>query len=240
MSRAKLVIANWKMHKLHHEVAPYFEALPQLPGHVQVYVAPPFPLLAEACQQAQGRGIGVLAQNVHHAPAGAFTGEVAAAMLVDIGVQGAIVGHSERRNLCGEDDALVASKVQACLQAKLLPILCVGESEAERAGGQMQAVLRRQLCAVLGKTQPDTCIVAYEPVWAIGTGKTANTEQVQEAHRYLKATAATQSCELTVLYGGSVNAENARTLLALPAVDGVLVGGASLSADTFMQIIAAA
>ena len=234
----KTIIANWKMHKLRGEIAPYCQVLsPANLNRADVYVAPPFPLLVETVAAARASGIGVLAQNVHAATAGAFTGEVSTPMLVDAGAQGAIVGHSERRTLCGEDDKVVAHKVQACLQANLLPILCVGESDAQRTRGETQAVLRQQLVCVLQQVQCASLCVAYEPVWAIGSGKTASTAQVQEAHRYLKECGKEKDCRLSVLYGGSVKPQNAGELMALPDVDGVLVGGASLHAEQFAAII---
>ena len=234
----KTIIANWKMHQLRSDIEPYFNALlPAKLSHANVYVAPPFPLLVETVTAARAGGIGVLAQNVHAATAGAFTGEVSAALLVDAGVQGAIVGHSERRTLFDEDNEVVAHKVQACRQANLLPILCVGESATQRARGETQAVLRQQLVCVLQQVQCASLCVAYEPVWAIGSGKTASTTQVQEAHRYLKECAQEKNCQLAVLYGGSVKSQNAAALMALPDVDGVLVGGASLHAEQFAAII---
>ncbi len=234
----KTIIANWKMHQLRSDIEPYCDALSQakLSG-ANVYVAPPFPLLVETVAAAKGRGIGVLAQNVHTATAGAFTGEVSAPILADAGAQGAIVGHSERRTLYGEDNEVVAHKVQACLQANLLPILCVGESDTQRERGETQAVLRQQLVCVLQQVQCTSLCVAYEPIWAIGSGKTASTAQVQEAHHYLKECGKEKDCRLSVLYGGSVKPQNAGELMALPDVDGVLVGGASLHAQQFVEII---
>lgn len=237
----KTIIANWKMHKLHRDVAPYCQALLSAKlSDAEVYIAPPFTLLAETVAAAKTHGIGVLAQNVHHATEGAFTGEVSTPMLVDTGVQGAIVGHSERRTLFGEDNEVVAHKVQACLQAGLRPILCVGESEAQREQGETQAVLRQQLVSVLQHVSCTSLCVAYEPVWAIGTGKTASSAQVQEAHHYLKECGEANNCQLDVLYGGSVKPQNAAELMTLPAVDGVLVGGAALQAEQFVAIINAA
>ena len=235
------IIANWKMHKQRDDVVPYCQALSRATCHkTEVYIAPPFTLLVDTVAAARELGIGVLAQNVHHASQGAFTGEVSTTMLADAGVQGAIVGHSERRTLFGETDEAVAHKVQACLQANLLPILCVGESEAQRDNDETQAVLQRQLNCVLQHAQCASLCVAYEPVWAIGTGKTADNAQVQAAHRYLKECGKQNGCELSVLYGGSVKPHNARELLSLPDVDGVLVGGASLHAEQFVDIINAA
>ena len=235
----KIIIANWKMHKQRREVAAYFDALQQAANDTAtVYVAPPFTMLAEAVKYGTPRGIGVLAQNIHHATQGAFTGEISVAMIKELGVQGAIVGHSERRTLFGEDDALITNKVQACHNNALQPILCVGESDTERQQGATQTVLQRQLHGVL--QAGTTLSIAYEPIWAIGTGNSASMEQVQDAHRYVKKLGMKYDCKLQVLYGGSVNKDNAASLLALPDVDGVLVGGASLDAKQFAAIIAAA
>ena len=234
----KIIIANWKMHKLRDDVEPYCHSLTQTQRrHVDVCVAPPFPLLAEAVTAAKKSELSVLAQNVHAAAEGAFTGEVSPRLLADLGVRGAIVGHSERRTLFNEDDEMIAHKVQACLRADLQPFLCVGESAAQREQGATQTVLQQQLHCVLKLVQCISLCVAYEPVWAIGTGKTAQPEQVQAAHSYLKECAQAQNCQLTVLYGGSVNPDNAATLLSLPAVDGVLVGGAALQVEKFNAII---
>lgn len=234
----KIIVANWKMHKLRGDIEPYCRALSSAKlSRADVYIAPSFPLLAEAVTATKTRAIGVLAQNIHHAAEGAFTGEVSAAQLRDAGVQGTIVGHSERRSLQGESDAIITDKVRACRQAELLPILCVGESEAQRARGETSAVLRQQLVSVLQAVPCASLCVAYEPVWAIGSGKTASTAQVQEVHHYLKECAQENDCQLSVLYGGSVKPHNAAELMALPAVDGVLVGGASLQAAQFVDII---
>ncbi len=234
----KIIIANWKMHKLRGDIVPYCHALSHANlDKVDVYLAPPFPLLVETVAAAKTSGIGVLAQNVHAATAGAFTGEISAAMLVDAGAQGAIVGHSERRTQHGENDAAVAHKVQACLRANLLPVLCLGESGTQRARGETQAVLRRQLNCVLSQVQNTSLWVAYEPVWAIGSGTSASTTQVQEAHRFLKECGADNGCQLRILYGGSVKPQNAGELMSSPAVDGVLVGGASLHAEQLVTII---
>lgn len=234
----KIIIANWKMHKLGGDVEPYCYGLTQRQHRdVDVCVAPPFPLLANTVAAAKENELSVLAQNVHAATQGAFTGEVSPLLLADLGVRGAIVGHSERRTLFNEDDETVAHKVQACLQAGLQPFLCVGESAAQREQGSTQTVLQQQLHCVLKLVQCTSLCVAYEPVWAIGTGKTAQPEQVQAAHSYLKECAQARDCTLTVLYGGSVNPDNAATLLSLPDVDGVLVGGASLQVEKFNAII---
>ena len=179
-----------------------------------------------------GHGIPVYAQNVHWAVEGAFTGEVSAPMLVELGVEGSIVGHSERRQYFGESDESVRERCEAALEAGHAVIACVGETEAEREAGMTAAVLRRQVAAV---PRHERLVIAYEPVWAIGTGKTATPEIAQEAHSLIK-----ELHDTRVLYGGSVKPENAAELMAQPAVDGALVGGASLEPDSFAAICRAA
>ena len=230
-----LIAANWKMHKGPAET-PWFcgalrERLADLEG-VDVAVCPPFPSLAGAVQSLAGTDIAVAAQNVHWEEEGAFTGEVSAAMLQELGVYGAIVGHSERRQLFGETDEGVARRTSAALEAGLWVIACVGETDAERESGETENVLRRQLSVLEAH---DQLVIAYEPVWAIGTGKTASAEQAQEAHAFIRGL-----IDVPVLYGGSVKPENAAELLAQPDVDGALVGGASLDVDSFVAICRAA
>ena len=222
-----LVAGNWKMFKGPAETVTFLDSFGP-PGGVDVVVCPPFTSLGAAV----GRGIDVYAQNVHWAGEGAFTGEVSAAMLLEIGVVGAIVGHSERRQLFGETDDTVRRRCEAALEAGLRVIACVGETEAEREAGETEAVLRRQVAAI---PPHEALVIAYEPVWAIGTGKTATPELAQEAHETIKALHETQ-----VLYGGSVKPENAAELMAEPAVDGALVGGASLEPGSFAAICRAA
>jgi len=222
-----LVAGNWKMFKGPAETATFIDSF-EPPGGVDVVVCPPFTSLGAAV----GRGIDVYAQNVHWAEEGAFTGEVSAAMLLEVGVVGAIVGHSERRQLFGETDDTVRRRCEAALEAGLRVIACVGETEAEREAGETEAVLRRQVAAI---PSHEALVIAYEPVWAIGTGKTATPELAQEAHETIKALHETQ-----VLYGGSVKPENAAELMAEPAVDGALVGGASLEPGSFAAICRAA
>jgi triosephosphate isomerase len=195
---------------------------------VDVAVCPPFTSLAVAVQILAGTEIAVAAQNVHWEREGAFTGEVSAPMLRELGVYGAIVGHSERRQYFGETDETVAKRTEAALEAGLSVIACVGETEAEREAGETEDVLRRQVSVLEGE---DNLVVAYEPVWAIGTGKTATPELAQEAHAFIKGL-----LDVPVLYGGSVKPENAGELLALPDVDGALVGGASLDVESFAAI----
>jgi triosephosphate isomerase len=218
-----LIAANWKMHKGPRETREFLDAF-QPPADVDAVVCPPFTSLREAV--ASGRT--VYAQNVHWDREGAFTGEVSAEMLEEVGVRGAIVGHSERRQLFGETDETVGRRADAALAAGLGVIACVGETEAEREDGATEDVLRRQL-AVLD-AHPNL-VVAYEPVWAIGTGKTATPSIAQEAHAFIKSL-----LEVPVLYGGSVKPDNAAELLGQADVDGALVGGASLDVDSFTAI----
>jgi triosephosphate isomerase len=222
-----LVAGNWKMFKGPAETVTFLDSF-EPPGGVDVVVCPPFTSLGAAV----GRGMDVYAQNVHWAEEGAFTGEVSAAMLLEVGVVGAIVGHSERRQLFGETDDTVRRRCEAALEAGLHVIACVGETEAEREAGETEAVLRRQVAAI---PSHEALVIAYEPVWAIGTGKTATPELAQEAHETIKALHETR-----VLYGGSVKPENAAELMAEPAVDGALVGGASLEPESFAAICRAA
>jgi triosephosphate isomerase len=222
-----LVAGNWKMFKGPRETVQFFEAF-EPPSGVEVVVCPPFVSLL----QALGRGLPVYAQNVHWAPEGAFTGEVSAAMLVELGVEGAIVGHSERRQYFGETDETVRLRCEAALAAGLAVIACVGETDGEREAGETEAVLRRQVAPL---PRHERLVIAYEPVWAIGTGKTATPEIAQEAHALIK-----ELHDTRVLYGGSVKPENAAELMGLPAVDGALVGGASLEPGSFAAICRAA
>jgi len=225
-----LIAGNWKMNKTAEETAEFCHALKarSLPDEVDVAIFPAFTSLAAAVQALADTEIAVGAQNVHWEEAGAFTGEVSAVMLRELGVYAAIVGHSERRQYFGEPDESVSRRAAAALQAGLSVIACVGELEAEREAGETEDVLRRQ---VLALPEDEDLVVAYEPVWAIGTGKTATPDQVREAHAFIKGLLDAQ-----VLYGGSVSPENAAELLAQEGVDGALVGGASLDLDSFVAI----
>jgi len=230
-----LIAGNWKMYKGPAETAEFCVELRRHEADfegVDVAICPPFTSLAVAVQVLAGTDIAVAAQNVHWEPAGAFTGEVSAQMLRELGVYGAIVGHSERRQLFGETDEGVARRTRAALDAGLSVIACVGETEAEREAGETKDVLRRQVGVLEAE---DNLVVAYEPVWAIGTGKTATPEIAQEAHALIKSL-----LDVPVLYGGSVKPENAAELLGKGAVDGALVGGASLDVDSFVAICRAA
>jgi triosephosphate isomerase (TIM) len=222
-----LVAGNWKMFKGPRETVEFLDAFAP-PGGVDVVVCPAFASLAAAV----GRGVPLYAQNVHWAAEGAFTGEISASMLLELGVEGAIVGHSERRQYFGETDETVRLRCEAALGAGLAVIACVGETDAQRDAGETQAVLRRQVAAI---PRHERLVIAYEPVWAIGTGKTATPEIAQEAHALIKGLHDTG-----VLYGGSVKPENAADLMGQPAVDGALVGGASLEVESFTAICRAA
>jgi len=229
-----LIAGNWKMFKGPEATAEFCSGLreAELPDGVDVAVCPPYVSLETAVRELAGTEVAVCAQSVHWEAEGAFTGEISAPMLQELGVYGAIVGHSERRQYFCETDETVAKRVTAALDAGLFVIACVGETEAEREAGETEDVLRRQASAL----EPhENLVVAYEPVWAIGTGKTATPEIAQQAHAFLK-----ELLPVPVLYGGSVKPENAAELLSQPAVDGALVGGASLDVDSFKAICRAA
>jgi triosephosphate isomerase len=228
-----LIAGNWKMYKGPVEAAAFCRELRQRDlGGVDVVVCPPLVSLAAAVTVLADTEIAVAAQNVHWEREGAFTGEVSPRMLRELGVYGAIVGHSERRQYFGETDDSVARRAAAALAEGLSVIACVGETEAERERGETERVLRRQVSVLEAH---DDLVVAYEPVWAIGTGKTATPDQAQAAHAFVKSL-----LDVPVLYGGSVKPDNAAELLAQPDVDGALVGGASLEVDSFTAICQAA
>jgi triosephosphate isomerase len=230
-----LVAGNWKLFKGPAETQEFClelrERLPSLDG-VDVAVCPPSVSLQAAVLALADTEIAVAAQNVHWEDSGAFTGEVSPGMLIEIGVYGAIVGHSERRQYFGETDEGVARRAAAALEAGLFVIACVGELEEERERGETEAVLRRQLSVLQAH---ENLVIAYEPVWAIGTGKTATPEMAQDAHAFVKSI-----LDAPVLYGGSVKPDNAAELLSQPDVDGALVGGASLEVESFASICEAA
>jgi triosephosphate isomerase (TIM) len=219
----KLIAGNWKMFNGPREALAFFDAFEAVDG-VEVVFCPPF----VALEAAVGAGWPIYAQSCHWAPEGAFTGEISAAMLVELGVKGTLVGHSERRTYFGETDDSTARRAEAALEAGLRVIACVGETEGEREAGETETVLRRQVAPL--PRDPDL-VIAYEPVWAIGTGKTATPEMAQQAHALIKSLHATR-----VLYGGSVKPENAAELMAQPDVDGALVGGASLDPASFAAL----
>jgi triosephosphate isomerase len=231
-----LIAGNWKLFKGPVETAGFCAALRDHLGSVadgvDIAVCPPYVSLAAAVQALAGTEIAVAAQNVHWADTGAFTGEVAAEMLKELGVYGTIVGHSERRQYFGETDETTARRAAAALAAGLWVITCVGETEAQREAGETEDVLRRQVSVLEGH---ENLVIAYEPVWAIGTGKTATPAQAQEAHAFIRSL-----LDVPILYGGSVKPDNAAELLGQPDVDGALVGGASLELDSFAEICDAA
>jgi triosephosphate isomerase len=252
--RPRLVAGNWKMHRTPAEgaaLAREFVALraaDPASSTSAVALCPPFTALAGVADAVRGSGLYVGAQNVHAELQGAYTGEVSGPMLASLGCRFVILGHSERRHGMGETDAQVAAKLRAALRDGLTPIVCVGELLAEREGGKMAEVLVRQVAAAytgLDAATAKTTVIAYEPVWAIGTGKVATPEQASEAHRVIRATldrvvGAGTGSDVAILYGGSVNAGNAATLFLEDEVDGALVGGASLEAASFWKIAAAA
>jgi triosephosphate isomerase len=222
-----LIAGNWKMYKGPSETRAFADGF-EPPDGVDAVLCPPYPSLAAAVEG----GLTTYAQSVHWASEGAFTGEVSAPMLLELGVQGAIVGHSERRQFFGETDETVARRSIAALEAGLGVIACVGESEEEREAGDTDVILRLQVESIRDAVGAhERLVVAYEPVWAIGTGKTATPEQAQEAHAFIKTL-----LEVPVLYGGSVKPENADELLSQADVDGALVGGASLEVESFTAI----
>jgi triosephosphate isomerase (TIM) len=248
--RRKFVCGNWKMHKTAAEAVQLVRELRQkLDGAAaQVAVAPPFTALAAVKQALSGSSIQLFGQNCHHEKQGAFTGEVSAAMLKDAGCDGVILGHSERRQYFGETDEGVAKKVRAALGEGLHPIVCVGETLQEREGGKTWEVVSRQVRGALGGLDAAalrSLTLAYEPVWAIGTGRTATTAQAQEVHAQIRALLRELGGEVVagavrIQYGGSVKPDNAADLLSQPDVDGALVGGASLKASDFSAIVTAA
>lgn len=246
--RTPYIAANWKMHMTVAEAARFVDALlPQIAGtQSDVVLCPPYMALAEVVERSRGSAVRVAAQNMHQGSAGAFTGEVSAAMLVEADVEAVILGHSERRRLFGETDEALALKVPAALAAGLEPILCVGESKEARDAEETETVLERQLAADLAAVEPADLarvIVAYEPIWAIGTGSTATPEQAQAAISYIRDALAVlggAAEAVRIIYGGSVKAANAAELIAQPDVDGALVGGASLDPAEFAAIVEAA
>lgn len=248
-SRTPCIAANWKMNKTIEEAEAFLGSfLPRLPGGgAEVLLCPSFVALkatVEACAQSP---VGVAAQNMHEEDAGAYTGEVSAPMLAEIGVDAVVLGHSERRQYFNETDEALARKVPAALAAGLEPVLCVGESDRQRDDDETEAVLSRQLEADLAAVEPsrlDGVVIAYEPIWAIGTGRTATPDQAQEAIRFIRELLRRRdeaAGERTrIVYGGSVKPDNAAELMAQPDIDGALVGGASLDPGHFAEIVAAA
>ncbi len=246
--RTPYIAANWKMHKTVAEAAQFVDALlPRIAAtQNDVIVCPSFLALGEVVERSRGSAVRVAAQNMHEEASGAFTGEVSAPMLGEVGVDAVVLGHSERRQLFCETDEALARKAPAALAAGLEPILCVGETEEARDAGQTEAVLERQLQADLVAVDPAglaRVVVAYEPIWAIGTGRTASPEQAQEAIAFIRDTLRILGAEadrVRILYGGSVKPGNAAELMAEPDIDGALVGGASLDPGDFAAIVEAA
>ncbi|HEY7891596.1 MAG TPA: triose-phosphate isomerase [Solirubrobacteraceae bacterium] len=248
--RVPLVAGNWKMHKTEEEAEQYIQALlPRVSSvsGVDVAICVPFTDLRAMVDSARGSRVEVYAQNMHQEAQGAFTGEISAPMLAELAVHGVVLGHSERRELFAETDRALAQKVPVALAAGLKPILCVGETEEERDAGDTERKLRHQVgedLAAVADAELGAVVIAYEPIWAIGTGRVATPEQAQEAIAFIRALIEARSAEagaqVRILYGGSVKPENAAELLALPDIDGALVGGASLDAESFARIVGAA
>ncbi len=250
--RRPLMAANWKMHKTPAATREFIaQILPLLAANFaaarpcEVVIAPPFPCLPAAAEAAQGTPISLAGQNLHWEVSGAFTGEVSAEMLLATGCQYVIIGHSERRQYFGETDETVNRKLRAALTAGLKPIVCVGETLEQREAGRTEAVLRRQFedgLRGLTAEQLENCVLAYEPVWAIGTGRTATPEIAAAAHHFLRELAgarfgAPAAARLRILYGGSVKPDLIRGLMAQPEIDGGLVGGASLDPQSFAALV---
>lgn len=248
MTRTPLIAGNWKMYLTKAEAVALASAVAAASKGLsdrEVMIAPPFTALAAVKAAVAGSPVKVAAQNVGWEKEGAFTGEISPPMLLDAGAEMVIIGHSERRHVFGESSAMVNRRLRAALQSGLLPILCVGETLTEREAGSTFTVVEEQLAQGLADVtaaQMDSVVVAYEPVWAIGTGKTASNAQAQEVHAFIRAVLSrlyekTLAERVRILYGGSVKPENVDSLMAEPDIDGVLVGGASLNATDFERII---
>jgi triosephosphate isomerase len=246
--RRPVIAGNWKMYKTQAETRVFFDVfLPLVANskHCDIVVAPPFTALDVAAKAVRGTSVAIAAQNVHGQKEGAFTGEICAPMIVEVGCTAVIIGHSERRQYYNESDESVHRKTKAALEEGLTPIVCVGEILSEREGNLTEAALKRQFEGGLGALTPDEfsrILLAYEPVWAIGTGKTATPELAAQAHRYLRELAAARfsfeaASELRILYGGSVKPDNIKGLMAQSEIDGALVGGASLDPKSFASIV---
>lgn len=243
--RRPLVAGNWKMNGSRAIVADLVAGLSDVESSAEVVVCPTFVHIAQVIEAAAGSHLQVGAQDCSHMAAGAFTGEVAAPMLADLGCQWVILGHSERRQYHSESDELVAAKLSAAVAAGLSPVVCVGETREQREDGEAESVVARQLAGALeGQVSLAGLVIAYEPVWAIGTGLTATPEQAQDMHAFIReqlaVTAEVDAAATRILYGGSVKASNAATLFGCADIDGALVGGAALDAEEFRQIIDAA
>lgn len=258
MSRTVYIVGNWKMHNTIAESQALVREITQrvhdssasstkisLSGAVRLVIAPPFTALSAVQQELGSAPIALAAQNISYASSGAHTGEISASMLADVGARYAIVGHSERRHVYGEDDQMVARRAAHALRNDITPIVCVGETLSQREGGEYLSVCERQLTVALSHFSASDIrqvLIAYEPVWAIGTGKTATPQDAQKMHNHLRAAVGTMSDAKTadavsILYGGSVKKENSARLLSQNDIDGVLIGGASLQADSFVAIM---
>jgi triosephosphate isomerase (TIM) len=247
-ARTPLIAGNWKMYKTIAQAEEYIQGLlPRVSASAaDIAICAPYTALQALVDSTRGSGVTVYAQNMHEAPEGAFTGEISAPMLTELDVHGVVLGHSERRQYFAETDRTLQAKVPAALEAGLVPLLCVGETEEERDAGETDRKLRHQVQEGLEKVETarlGDVVIAYEPIWAIGTGRNATPEQAQEAIGFVRALVADrdpeQAARTRILYGGSVKPENAAELLALPDVDGALVGGASLDPESFAAIVAA-
>ena len=247
-NRTPLIAGNWKMHKTGSQAADAAGQLKRLietASGVEVMIAPTFTALAPVAQVLKGSEVALGAQNLHWEKQGAFTGEISASMLVDAGCRFVIIGHSERRQLFGETDASVNRKIKAALGAGLIPVFCIGETDDQREAGETFSVLDKQIRDGLKDLVFDDLaglVVAYEPVWAIGTGKTASREQAQEAHQFIRSLldklfGTPLASAVRILYGGSVKPDNVSALMEMPDVDGALVGGASLDPETFSKLV---
>lgn len=249
MSRRPYIAGNWKMNKTGFVAEDFvFALLPQIAGEdiSEVVICAPFTTLTNVIDSSRGTRIKVAAQNMHQAPSGAFTGEVSSEMLKDLDVRAVVLGHSERRQYFNETDDALREKVAVAIGAELEPILCVGESDAQREAGETESVLKTQVETGLADVAPadlPKVVIAYEPIWAIGTGKTATDEMAQEACAYIRSLVAAIDADaaqqVRILYGGSMKPDNAPGLLAQPDIDGGLIGGASLEADDFAKLVAA-
>lgn len=248
MKRKKIAAGNWKMHKtfeegqgLVHEIRTM--ASTELMNDALLLVFPPYIHLQSLAKQLEGSNIGIGAQNINEHEQGAYTGEISASMLTSIGIRYTLVGHSERRQYYNETNASCASKIQIALKHSITPVYCIGETLAERESGNHFSVVEEQLTAIKGlsKEQVSACIIAYEPVWAIGTGVTANAEQANEMHIHIRKCIADLSDNsvaegISILYGGSVKPDNANSLFAMSDIDGALIGGAALASRDFINI----
>lgn len=238
------IAANWKMNKNRTETKDFFKAfIPLVKGisDREIVIAPPFTALSVAFDEMKGTDIALSAQDVFWEEKGAYTGEISPGMLTDVGCKYVIIGHSERRQYFSEGDQVVNRKIKAALKAGLQVIFCVGESLQERESGKTFDVIKRELTAGLAEIGYEKFVVAYEPIWAIGTGKTASTEQAQEVHAFIRKVLSDlygkNAAEIRIIYGGSVTPENVDALMACPDVNGALVGGASLKPDGFSRIV---